>query len=90
MNDRDYYKRKYRRRYKPTPIRAFVKMVVFRVISSGLTAGVVYGLTGSMSASKWIFLIDLTLKSVLYYFYEFQWAKALKWWDKRKKPSVPS
>ena len=87
MNDREFYKNKYRERYKPTVKSTLVKTIVFRLISSVSTALLVYLITGSWEATKTMFWIDLVFKSALYYVYEYEWVKVVKWWHKRKKAS---
>jgi len=78
-----YYKNKYKSKYKMSKGEIAAKTIVLRVVSSLTTAGLVFLLTGSIGISAAIFPIDFVIKMVLYYYYEFAWFKLRKKWTKK-------
>lgn len=73
---KEYYKHK----YMLTNREMVYKTLTLRVISSIITAALVYSLTGSFSLSATILWIDFFVKLVIYYFFELAWFKFRKLW----------
>ena len=53
--------------------KSILKMITHRISSSILTLGLVFGVTGSFTIAGVVGLIDMVLKSMLYYFHERLW-----------------
>jgi uncharacterized membrane protein len=73
---KEYYKHK----YMLTKKELIYKTLVLRVISSIVTAILVYSLTGSFSLSATILWIDFIVKLIIYYGFEVSWFKFRKLW----------
>ena len=74
----------YKNKYKMSKGEIVVKTLILRVISSLVTAALVFFLTGSIGISAVIFPIDFAIKMVLYYYFEFTWLKLRKKWRKKE------
>jgi uncharacterized membrane protein len=57
-----------------------IKTIILRIISSLVTAWLVYALTSSFALSQKIFWIDFIMKMVLYFIFELGWFKFRKLW----------
>ena len=73
----------YKNKYKMSKKEIAVKTLILRVVSSLVTAALVFFLTGSIGISAVIFPIDFAIKIVLYYYFEFTWLKLRKKWRKK-------
>lgn len=73
---KEYYKHK----YMLTNREMIYKTLTLRVVSSIITAGIVYSLTGSFSLSATILWIDFFVKLFVYYGFERAWFKSRKLW----------
>ena len=73
---KEYYKHK----YMLTNREMVYKTLTLRVISSIITAILVYSLTGSFSLSATILWIDFIVKLFIYYGFERAWFKFRKLW----------
>jgi len=69
---KEYYKKKYVLGKKEI----IAKTLVLRVISSILTAAIVFFMTGSINLSATILWVDFIIKTVVYYAYEVVWLKS--------------
>jgi len=78
-----YYKNKYKNKYKMSKREIAVKILILRIISSLVTAAIVFFLTGSIGISAAIFPIDFVVKLGLYYYFEIAWLKIRKRWRKK-------
>jgi uncharacterized membrane protein len=65
----EYYKDK----FKLSTKEIFIKTMILRIISSIMTACIVYFFTGSWTTSWHIMWIDFMIKTILYYAYEYWW-----------------
>lgn len=63
-----------------THCKSIYKTITHRVLSSILTLGLVFLVTGSFAIAGIVGLIDAVLKSMLYYFHERLWI----YFDKRR------
>ncbi len=73
---KEYYKHK----YMLTNREIIYKTLALRVVSSFVTAGLVYSLTGSFSLSATVLWIDFIVKLFIYYGFERAWFKFRKLW----------
>lgn len=78
VKDKAYYKKKYVLGAKEI----FVKTMILRVVSSMITAILVFVVTGSWIASGNVMWIDFIIKTILYYVYEYEWFKLRSKWRK--------
>jgi len=76
IKDKKYYKEK----YKIGKREILVKTLILRVISTLITAMLVFAFTGSWVISGNIMWISFVLKTILYYTYEHTWLKFRSRW----------
>jgi uncharacterized membrane protein len=77
----EYYKEKYKNKYMISHREMVVKIAILRIVSSIITAGIVYYLTGSLETSVKIMWIDFLIKTIVYMMYEYGWLKLRKNWS---------
>lgn len=61
-----------------TKTRSFTKALSWRTLSTVLTAGYVWGITGRISFALYVMLFDVVIMTLVYYFHERFW-KGIKW-----------
>ncbi len=80
MRNKDKLKEYYKHKYMLTKHEMIYKTLTLRIISSIITACLVYSLTGSFSLSATILWIDFIVKLIIYYWFERTWFKFRKLW----------
>jgi uncharacterized membrane protein len=73
-------KEHYKHKYMLSTKEIVTKTIILRIISSLVTAWLVYVLTGSLGLSQKMFWIDFCVKMFLYFFFELGWFKLRKLW----------
>ena len=67
-------------------VRSIIKTVSWRVIASTITISLVFWVTGKLTLSLGVGLVEAVIKMLVYYLHERGWDKV--GWGRKKEPCV--